>query len=121
MHLSSVSSILVSACQYFFCSQLQCPFTYIPIYLLSICNSVSSSTAAFIYSIDVHMGMSTPVLMVYLLTFIPDTSWSWFPTCCWHDSQSAIYNSASTLYKMCTLYWCINSMKHYKYFGMYHW
>ena len=78
------------------------------IYLLHICNSAPSSVAAFRSSIDVHMGMCTVVLMVCILLFIPDFSWS--STWLWCDSQSTIYNSGPGLYKRNTLYWCIHSM-----------
>ena len=58
-------------------------------------------------SIDVHMGTSTEVLMVCILTFMPSISWSWFSTLLWHDSQYAIYSSLPDLHRICTLYWCI--------------
>ena len=48
------------------------------IYLLSICNSTSSSVANFVSSIGMHIGTSNTVLMVCIITFIVAISWSWF-------------------------------------------
>ena len=84
------------------------------IYLLSICNSTSSSVAVFMSSMDVHVDTSTTVLMVCILAFLPVISWSWFSTWLWCDSQSTINLSGPCLYHPCTLYWCRHSMMYCK-------
>ena len=42
---------------------------------LSICIPVSSSVPTFMTSIDMHIRMSTAVLMVCILIFMPGISW----------------------------------------------
>ena len=80
------------------------------IYLHSIFNSDFSSIATCMSSIEVHMKTSTHVLMLYILMFMPDTSWSQFSTWLWCDSQSAMYSPGPGLYRLCILCWCIHNM-----------
>ena len=82
-------------------------------YVLSICSSVSSFRAALMTSIDVYIGMSTIVLIVFMLIFTPVISLVLICAWLWQDSQRVIYNLGQGLCKMHTLYWWIHNMMHY--------
>ena len=60
---------------------------------------MSTSVADFMSSIHMYVGTSTAVLMVGIPKFILVISWSWFSMLLWHNSQSHIYNSGTSLYK----------------------
>ena len=91
MCLSSIAmpSIIASLCliSHYFCNpvptaSLVCCYASI-IYPLSICSSMSSSVTASVSSVDMHIGMSTNVLIICILMFTPDISWSLFSSWLW--------------------------------------
>ena len=112
-------SIIVSSCLiglYLshpgFTSFLVCGHPLI-IYLINTGSSASSSVAAFMSSIDMQIGISTVVLIVIMLMFIPDFSWCLFSAWLWWDYQSDKYNSGQGLNKIPTLYCSLHSIMHY--------
>ena len=73
------SSYLISQYSSVNCSTVFLKSGHQPImYLFSICNSASSSVAAFIFSVDLHIGTSTDMLILCMLAIMPGSSWSWF-------------------------------------------
>ena len=74
--LSIIASLCLTA-QYFsspgFTASLVSGHPWI-IYLYTICNLGSSCIAVFMFSVDVHMGMSTDLLMLCMVIVIPGIS-----------------------------------------------
>ena len=87
------------------------------LYAFSSCRYESSCVTACIYSMDVHTGIFTEVLMSLTFILIPAISRSLFPSWLLWDSQSMIYKSGSGLLYMCTVYWCICSIIHCRYWN----
>ena len=74
-------------------------------YNLSLWRPASSWVAAWISSIDMHIGIFTDVLMACMFMFMSVISWSLCSVWLFQDNQSAIERSGSGLYIMQTLYW----------------
>ena len=118
MHLPFIATPSIIACSCLISQYLSTPgstaslVTHHPliVYLCSICILCSSSVVFCMSSMDVHMGISTDVLMLCVLIFMHDIYWSQLPMWLWHDSQPPIYSSVPGLIKIHTLYWFICSM-----------
>ena len=76
----------------------------------SICRSVSLIIAAHISSIDVHIRMSTVILILCMLTFIPVISLSLLSVWLLWDNQSSLHYLGPDLFKMHTIYFWMCSM-----------
>ena len=83
------------------------------VYDFSFCRFAFSQVAVGIFSVDVHTGIFTDVLIAYMFMLMPVISWFFFSVWLFQHSQSAMYSSEPCLYMMHTqYYWMCIKMHH---------